>query len=370
MTNSVSLAAEVLLDLDANRVALENLTLGLDESTATGWIRIPDLAQEHIAFDLAFDALDADRYMGPPVEESESGDEPLDLPIEDMRVLDIDGRLSIGTLKASGATLSNVSLGLTAKDGLIQLSPFTANLYGGDYSGNIQLDVSGEKSKVSLNDTLNGVQLGDLFKDMSGETQLAGIGNFTINVTAAGNTTNEMMGTLTGDLSLNMDEGKYLGTDIWYEIRKAKAVVSREGPPEEPVDPYTDVTEFSGSARISNGVVNNQDFKAGAPYLRLSGKGIVNLVPETLDYQLIANIVGTPNFGGDEGLDVLEGIDIAIRLTGPMDSPDYKFEGSSLLSGSIDKQKEEFKEKTEEKKEDVREKIKDKLDSLKDKFNF
>ncbi|MBS93431.1 MAG: hypothetical protein CL799_03150 [Chromatiales bacterium] len=377
MTNAVLLETIVSLDLDTGSVALENLSLTLDDSVAKGWIRIPDMNQDHIAFDLEFDALDADRYMGPPVPEPESdseaadtGDEPLDLPVEDMRALDIDGRLGIGRLKASGATLTDVHLVLVAKDGLIRLNPFTADLYGGSYTGDVQLDVRGQKPKISLNDILDGVQLGKLLTDMSGEAQLSGIGNFSIDATAAGNTTNEMMGTLTGDLSLSMDEGKYLGTDVWYEIRKAKAKISKSDPPEEPADSYTDVTEFSGSAHITNGVVRNDDFKAGAPYLRLSGKGIVNLVPETLDYQLIANIVGTPDFGDDEGLGVLEGIDIAIGLTGPMDSPEYKFEGNSLLSGAIEKEKEKFQERTEEKKEEVREKVKDKLNRFKDKLKF
>jgi AsmA protein len=346
MKNAVSLDTDVSLDLDAGSVALENLGLALDDIVAKGWLRIPDMDQGQIAFDLAVDALDADIFLGPPAEEPEpaseaetTGDEPLDLPLQDLRALNIDGSLGIGELKAAGATLTNVKLGLVAKNGLIRLNPFNADLYGGSYAGDVQLDARGQKPKVSLNDTLSSVHLGELLTAMTGESQLAGIGNLSIDATTTGNTVNEMMGALNGDVSLSMDEGRYLGTDIWYEIRKAKAKYSKTDLPEEPENPYTDVTEFSGSANVTNGVVRNDEFTAGAPFLRLTGNGSINLLTDALDYRLIARMVGTPEFGGDEGLGELEGIDIPVDLSGSLDSIDFSIDWGGIFGSAIEQKR-------------------------------
>lgn len=378
MTNSVSLDTIVSLDLDAGSVALENLSLALDDIVAEGWIRIPDMSAGSIAFDLALPELDADRYLGPPAQEEESeavettGDEPLDLPLEDLRGLDIDGKLGIGELTAMGATLTNVELGLVAKDGLIRLNPFNADLYGGSYAGDVRLDARGRNPKVSLNDVLSNVQLGELLNAMTGEARLSGVGNLSINAATTGNTVNQMMAALNGDVSLSMDEGRYLGTDIWYEIRKAKAKYSKTEPPEEPENPYTDVTEFGGSATMTNGVVRNDEFRAGAPFLRLDGSGSINLVSEALDYRLIARMVGTPEFGGDEGLGELEGIDIPVDLSGSLSALEFSIDWGGIFGSAIDKKKEEkadeIRQRTDEKKEEAREKVKDKLEGLKDRL--
>jgi AsmA protein len=329
--------------LDGDSAALEEIAITLDDTTAHGWLRIPSLEKQSIRLDLQFDAINLDRYLAPVDENAaaspaEAGDDALDLPVEDLRALDVEGRLGFGELIVSSAKLTSVNINLVAKDGLIRLNPLTASLYGGGYSGNIRLDVRGNKPKMSVNEKLKGVQLEPLLKDVSGEANLAGIGNVRIKAKSSGNSVSKLVARLKGEAALDIAEGKYLGVDLWYEIRKARARIKNEDPPPTPADPYTEISNFSGTAQITDGVLTNNDLRAEIPFLRMGGKGTVNLVKETLDYRLEARVVGRPTFEDGQTFDDLNGLVLPVDIKGPLESPGVSVDLAAVAT-SIGKRK-------------------------------
>ena len=125
----------------------------------------------------------------------------------------------------------------------------------------------------------------------------------------------------------------------------------------------TDFSELSGSAKITNGVINNQDLLAKSPFLRVNGAGTVNLPKETLNYTVETRIVSTAKGQGGEDLKDLEGLNIPVKLTGSYLAPKYSVDWGKVLVSS---QKAKVEEKVEEKKQELQDKIKDKLgDKLK-----
>lgn len=316
--------------LGANSIAVDNIVTTLDDSRITGRVAVTDFETSRIEFDLKIDAIDADRYLPPEAEgdpdavpgsSGEETDTSLDLPVDELRALDLKGRLAIGKLKFADARLQDVVVNVTAKNGLLRLNPLTANLYAGGYSGDVRLDVRGAKPKLAVDERLSTVQIGELLREASDMENLAGLANARITATATGETVNELLENLAGDAGFDLQNGQFLGMDLWYEIRKARALLKQEPPPPAPQNPVTDISQFSGTARFAEGLILNEDFTAQIPFLRIGGQGSVNLLQSTLDYGLQARVVSTPSFEDGQKLDDLKDLVLPITLTGSIDAP-------------------------------------------------
>ena len=89
-------------------------------------------------------------------------------------------------------------------------------------------------------------------------------------------------------------------------------------------------TRFSDlSARfvLKDGVAESRDLQIRAPYFRIGGTGHVDLAKGEVDYQMNAVVAGGT---GVPELDALRGVNIPIRLTGPLVSPSYRIDTTAL----------------------------------------
>jgi AsmA protein len=310
-----------------DKAAIENIVTTLDDSEITGWVRVNSLKTQALAFDLELDNIDLDRYMAPTDETASNDtaavnrDDSLDLPVEDLRALNMQGRIGIGQLKFADARLNDVRINLKAKNGLIRLNPLTAVLYDGGYSGDIRLDVRGAKPALSVDENLSGVQLATLLVDLRDQHNLSGTGNVSFTGTASGDSVNELLANLSGNAALDLQDGIYQGTDIWYEIRKTRAQLKNEELPVAPENPQTEISQFSGTAKFVDGVLKNDHFAAQIPFIRLGGVGDIDLLGWTIDYRLEGRVVETPRFDDGEVLKDLQGLVLPITLKGNMDAP-------------------------------------------------
>jgi len=343
----LKLAAETSVQLDAaaQQAELQDLSVSLDDSRITGWLRIADLEAQRVAFDLDVDQFNADHYMSD--EEAIEGDEGrsdeniretrIEVPTQTLRSLNLDGHLGIGELTFEGATLADVDITVKAEGGRLRLHPLTAALYGGSYAGDVQLDVRGAKPKLTVDEKLNGISVGALLADAADTANLSALGNVGIKATASGDTVGELLDNLQGAAAFDLQEGLYQGMDLWYEIRKARARLKDIALPAAPENPQTELSEFAGTLNFSDGVVNNRDFTAKLPFMRLSGKGSINLLNSSLDYDLAARVVETPVFDDGEDLDSLEGLVLPVRVRGDINAPKASVDLGELAKSAAGK---------------------------------
>jgi AsmA protein len=343
-----SFALQGLLKFNGDIAGLENIEATLDDSKISGWLRADSLEKQKFRASIEIDALDLDRYLAPTDADGEvsggagagsGNDESLELPVEELRAVDLDSQLKVGKLKVLDARLTNFSAKLTAQNGVLKIGLANAKLYDGTYFGNLQLNVQGQKPKLSVDQMLKDIQLGNLLTDVSEVKNLAGRGEVRITGDATGDTVNELLENLVGQTTLNLQKGQYTGVDIWYEIRKARAQLVNEALPMAPANPVTDITQFSGTAKFAGGNLNNDDFSAEIPFMRMLGGGSINLVQSTIDYKLQAKVVGTPVFGDGKPMTDLKGLTLPITIRGSLDSPsvgvDLKSLASSLAQGKL-----------------------------------
>jgi AsmA protein len=325
----------------------------------TGQLGVSNFADPAITFKLVLDEIDVDRYLPPasdkpatadskPAAPAKGGDDKL--PLDALRGINAKGTFDIGKLKISGTHSEKIHLELNANKGLIKLAPLSANMYQGQYNGNINFDARGKTLKLSLNESLKGVQVGPLLKDLSDSDILSGTANAQAKLTGNGATVKQIKATLSGNGNFSFTDGSINGVNIAESIRIAKAALGgKKVTSKEPVK--TDFASLTGSFIAKNGVIDNQDLLVKSPLLRIDGAGKVDLPKEGLDYGLNVSIVGSVSGQGGEELADLKGLTIPVKITGTFDNPKPTVDLAGMLKDQA----------TQEMKDKASEALKDKL---------
>lgn len=200
------LSTELSGDLAAGSYRASGLKLDVDQSHLEGWVELKHLETPALAFNLAVDRLDLDRYLAAreaTTEAAQKAGQPAvpattpapaaagvaGLPLETLRKLDVEGQLQVASLAMSGLKLSSVLLGIQAKDGLIQITPVGGAVYGGDYAGRLALDARGEAPRISFDEKLARVRLDRLLRDLdvdTGDLDLRGRSDISLRGTLVG----------------------------------------------------------------------------------------------------------------------------------------------------------------------------------------
>lgn len=338
-------------------IALTELTMELDDTTFKGELSIPQGDDDIYRFDLRGDAMDLDRYMAPVTEGgagSNAAEVPIEIPVEMIRLINARGKLTLDSAHLSGMQFEKVTLGLALDNGVLRLHPFSATLFEGQYQGDIRIDASAAMPVMSANERIEGVRLGALAKAMFDKDNITGTINGTFKLSGKGADLGAIQRNLGGNISLELVDGAYEGTDVWYELRKARATLRQEAAPEPDLPARTRFSEVSASGPVTNGVFKNDNLVAELPFMQLTGNGSVNIVDATVDYRMSARVFNKPEFIGDDiTADELKDFTktvIPMRVTGPLAAPSIKPDVQKLLQ---DKVKKEVEDKLKNKLEDL-----------------
>lgn len=363
----------------ADHAALTALKLQLDDSTLTGTAAARNFSAPALTFNLALDRIDLDRYLPPaqdkPAVATPSAAAPaaLQLPLDTLRALDLDGRLTAGGLRVSGLALADLRATVRAKDGLIALAPLGASLYGGRYAGNIRLDARGEVPAFSLKESLTGIQAAPLLRDLLDNETFSGTADFALDATARGETMESLLGSLTGQARVGLRNGAVKGFNTAQMIREAKARLEGRPAPPATVN-QTDLSELAATLRLDGGIARNDDLQASSPYLRIGGKGQADLIKQELDYRLRVKLVGSEIGQGGEQSGNLRGIEIPLRISGPFAGPSVALDSAVIrdalgqkakaaIQEAVDASKDRIEEKVEQKRQEIRQDAEEKLKS-------
>lgn len=369
--------ADVTMKSDGKNTNITNLKVGLDSSSITGTGK---LAGSHIGFNLNIDQINVDDYLPRQQEKAASAstsgkpaaagsksapaaDNAQLFPVETLRPLDINGKLTIGKLIVNKLTAEQVENQIVAKNGVITSTQKIGHFYQGSFNGKSVLNVAGNTPKLDVNANLENLKAGPLLKDLTEKDVMDGTGRFKMDIQSSGNSVPAIKKALGGTLSFRFEDGAVKGINLAKVLRETKAKFEGKSLPASNEPEQTDFSELSGSAKITRGVLNNQDLSAKSPFLRVSGAGTVDLVKEVLDYTVQTTIVSSSKGQGGESLKDLEGLNIPVKLTGPYTAPKYSVDWGKVLLSS---QKAKVDKKVDKKKKELKKKLEDKLgDKLK-----
>ncbi len=342
---------------------LGEVKLKLDDTTASGSLGVADFTAKALRFDLDIDRIDADRYLPPPVaepkkkEKTEKGP-PIEIPVEALRNLNARGQLRVGEAIFAGIKFTKLRLGVNARDGKVRLNPSEASMYGGQYRGDIGIDATTNVARVSLDEHVSNIEFAPLFKDMFDTQRLSGKGSANVKLTGAGRNTDELMKTLDGTVDFNVADGALEGADLWYEIRRARAVLKQQAVPERAGPARTPFSALKGSGVMKDGVLANNDLDVSMQYLKVAGQGTLDVPKSMLDYRLMATVLKIPREGADAAqMQDLVDAQIPVKVSGALDDPKVRPDIEGYVKGRV---KEEVKKETQK----LEQKLKDKLKGL------
>lgn len=337
--------------LGKDAIDFKSLDLRLDDSRLTGSLGLANFDKPLTRFDLRIDQLDLDRYLAPatvggaPAGQNQNKNQNKnkdkaaaaaadDIPVETLRELRLDGRIAIGKLVFAKTHLADVSATLRADGGRLRLDPLAAQLYGGSYRGSVAIDASGPKAQVTLDQQISALQLGTILRDRYQTDKLAGALSGRISASGSGNRSDDILATLDGKVALSLADGVYLGTDLWHEIRSARARLRGEALPPAPAKPQTPLEAVEMTGTLSDGVLRDDQLLAQIPFLRLTGKGALNLVTRNMDYALQAQVFENPVFEDGSSIKDLKGLAIPLTVKGPFEQPKVSVDIKNMVAGA------------------------------------
>jgi len=346
---------KVIVDATASMrpeaIVLSNLVLVVDDTTFQGGLSLASDTAGTISFDLAGDSMNLDRYMAPAEEGADAGDEavPIEIPADLIRSLNLRGSLTLDEATLSGMEFTAVELGLNASGGNLRMHPISADFFGGKYQGDVRIDASAGSPVLSVNENIIGVDLGLLAVAMFEQENITGSINGSFQLSGKGDDLAAIQRSLNGNMSMELIDGTWEGTDVWYELRRARALYKQEPAPEPELPARTRFSTVKATGPVTNGVFRNDDLLAELPFMRLTGKGDVDFAAAEVDYRLTARILERPEFvegATEEELDEFTEAVIPLRITGSLAEPSIKPDIEEALKEEV---KEEVKKKLFEK---------------------
>jgi len=338
--------SRVIVDANATvtskAIELRDLKLKLDDTTLTGTLSAPRSSNGTYSFNLDADEIDLARYMEPAggADAGGAGEAvPVEIPADLVRGFNARGDLRLKTASLGEMRFDKVVLGLNVANGRLRLNPVTASLFGGSYSGDVRIDASGVAPVLSVDEKIQDVQLADLARAMFKKENITGTISGAFALSGRGSDMSAVQRSLAGNMSFTLTDGAFEGTDIWYELRRARALLKGGAAPKPSLPPRTRFSSVSASGVVTDGVLRNDDLAAELPFMRLSGSGTVDLAAATVNYSLVARVLerpeALPNVTEAELADFTEAV-VPLKITGPLSAPSVKPDVEKLLRKRVE----------------------------------
>ena len=326
-----SLAARLSADFTKTGVSTKGAMLTLDDTTVTADVAVKDLDKTpYYGFTVAVDEIDADRYL-PPKGEGESGGKAAGsggpeqdvIPVELLRNLRMDGKLTIDKLTINGMHVTDVLVETSAKDGVVTVNPADLTLYEGKIKTQTAIDARPDAPKTAFKGVITDLMTGPMVRDMTGSESFSGRLNANAALTTTGAKVSAMKQRLNGNAAFRINDGVFPGVDLEEVAKAAAEKKDKSGDVAGTHSGNTKFGEISGTATITDGLVKNDDLEVKAPNIRCEGRGTANLVSERIDYRVLAKLVLEGKGQGGTASGDLYGIPVPIKLGGTFSEPTW-----------------------------------------------
>jgi len=167
-----------------NSVSLTDLKAFIDGTQWIGKAALSDLKNKKITFDLAAESLDANRLIPPKqadaLQDKESSAakdaaiNAIEIPQAPLKEWDAKGTLKVGKMTVANIVTTDLEAGINLLDGKLRIFPSKAGFFGGRYSGDIRLDVSGEVPRLQTDEKITAIDLAAMGEALWAEQMMTG----------------------------------------------------------------------------------------------------------------------------------------------------------------------------------------------------
>ncbi len=198
----------------------------------------------------------------------------------------VQGNISSNSIQAQELVLTNVRAAVKMNNGVAQLAPVTAGIFGGQENGTISVDTKPAHPPCSINMQLTGVDTNALLSAVSSvKNTLYGSLAAQANVSFIVNSSTNLAGTLNGTVNFNVTNGQLKNINILNEAARVGKFLNAA-----PVQAAggTALKKFSGTLNLNQGVATTNNLTAELDQGTLSANGSLNLVSQAINMHVTA----------------------------------------------------------------------------------
>lgn len=282
----------------ANKLAIKQLRAKLDEASLQGYLTIEDFKTKLATMQLIVDQINIADYLA-PAKNSEvavmklaaasyegaiafGGAEQATL----LQRLIAFGKFRANALQYDKTQISNLNASVNANRGLIKLSPISAQIYQGDYRGNLTVNLRVKLPAITAEQHFSRISLEKFLQDFKSIAfaQVTGIGELSSQLSAVGNDGEKIRRSLAGKVNFAVKQGVLHGINLEHWLDVGTALYHREPLPAGNVPKQTPFEKLSGSFNFNQGIAHNDDFILQSSFMRVTGQGTVDLANQRLNY--------------------------------------------------------------------------------------
>jgi AsmA protein len=267
-------------------------------------------------------------------------DEPIELP--PIGGIEVDFQLAVDSLRMNEVQLDRSVLAVRLKDQRLRADLEEMALYGGQGSGRLDVEIADGAPKISQRFRLKGLDARPFLEDVAEFERLEGKANADLTLETRGRTQRELVQNLNGEGEAIFRDGAVVGINIAQMVRNVTSALQGGAGGEER---KTDFAKLSGTFKIRNGILTNDDLRLQAPVLRIAGSGTLNLPQRTVDYRIEPKAAKT--LEGQGGKREVAGLLVPVVVRGPWDDLSFTPDVSGVVQRALE-DPEAFREGVEE----------------------
>ncbi|MBC7768142.1 MAG: AsmA family protein [Phycisphaerales bacterium] len=313
---------------EGETTALTGAAINLDAIEAQGNLNIvnQENGRLRIAGGLTAPNVDLNTYMPAPAQGANAAgvevgstwsQAPLDL--SGLRALDADLDLTIGALRFQRMSFANVALDMRIANGALDARLTRISLYEGAGAARLIADGAGATPRIAIELNAEDVQAETLLGDAIGFDKIVGRGRLTASLIGTGGSQAAIMRSLRGSASFAFNDGQWKGVNLAQLARSVQAAASGQA---AGASGATDFAELAANFTIADGVAATDNLRLLNPFVRLEGRGLVNIGAQTIDMRLAPRAVRS--IEGQGGAAEVAGLGIPFRITGPWSNVSFR----------------------------------------------
>ena len=317
--------------LNGSVVMINGLTGTVGDGAFNGWASVDLASKPLVKLDLDFQRLDIATAKAPAASQgsqdsqkdaqaSQPSQQPwsnASLGVHGLNYVDAQIKVSAAELNIGEGHFAPVAIDATLGSGALKCGITNLGAYGGQASGELDIDVSGSNPAYALRSDLAGVRALPLLRSAAGFDKLDGKLQAKITVRSSGASQRAIMSNLNGTVFAVFQDGAIRGLNVAQMIRSLTATTLSGW--QESREQSTDLTQLSASFRIEQGQATTGDLNLVGPLVKMTGTGTVDLGNKSLAFRVEPKLVMTTEGQGRAADPV--GFGIAVVIDGPWAEP-------------------------------------------------
>lgn len=300
--------ANITLEGNLESITAQPISIAMDDTNMEA-NAVVDLSPLRWDIKVAGKNLDLDRYLPAPITPNENGSKEAItaaqmeaqtaqeadalIPVELIRGLNGHVGLVFENIIVKKVKIDKVSLDSTQSHGVVTVAPLQVALYKGTVSSKARLDVRGKQPVIDVSPAIEGVQIQPLLVDFMDLNKIAGATYLNGDLKTSGNSVNDLMASLQGDVLIEIKNGALVGTNLTKTVCEGIAATRKERIDEQQFGPDTPFETMRFPAHIVNGQVSTPGLKISSAGIQVTGDGVVSLPESSLSYQANVGLAGS-----------------------------------------------------------------------------